>query len=410
MLDPQGSRLHSVAWSELLPWLILLRCFRLALRPSMLVLAAAGVFLTALGWSLLAHLPIEGGLPQVGRTLEAVTAVVPDHPGLPVAMSTTSGSQPLAERQAGPWGHLVEPVYGSWEQLSRPWVAMFAEGHSFGGTVQLGLCGLWALIVWAFFGAAITRMAAVELAAEERIGLGAVLRFARDKWFSFLAAPLVSLGFVLVIAVVLAVASWVLQWWILAVLWGLLWGLFLVGGALMAVFLLGLLLGGPLMWPTIATEGTDGFDAWSRAHSYLFERPLHYLFYAVVAFAFGLVSWLLVANVTAVTIHMSYWAASGGVGTDWMQQLAQGTGDLGFFSGIGSWLIRLWTGVLKLAAVGFLFSYFWSAATAVYLLMRQKVDGAEMDEISLDEDQEEPYGLPPLKTDAAGVPLVDDEE
>jgi hypothetical protein len=64
---------------------------------------------------------------------------------------------------------------------------------------------------------------------------------------------------------------------------------------------------------------------------------------------------------------------------------------------------------VKLLAVGFLFSYFWSASTAIYLLMRRKVDSTEMDEVALDDEQETTYGLPPLKTDSAGVPVVGDE-
>lgn len=400
MLDQQGSTVRSVAWSELLPWLCIFRCLQIALRPTMLVLATTAALLTAAGWTVLDR--GFGRLEGKGvNPVAALTSVVPEHPGLPLQASGRTGSESLLDQPAGPLGDSTEPVYGSWERLSRPWRAIFAEGRSWSGLFWLGLCGIWTIVVWGFFGAAMTRMAAVELAAEERIGLGAVLRFAQAKWLSFLAAPAVSLTIVAVITVLLTVAAFVLQ--IFPPLWGLLWGLFLVGGGVMASLLLGLLLGWPLMWPTIATEGTDGFDAWSRAHSYLLERPLHYLFYMVVAFLFGLLSWLLVANLAAATIHLSFWAAHWGVSTAMIESLRAG-------HGISGWLVSVWTGIVKLLAVGFLFSYFWSASTAVYLLMRQKVDAAEMDEIALEEDQEEPYGLPPLKTDAAGVPLVDDEE
>ena len=76
----------------------------------------------------------------------------------------------------------------------------------------------------------------------------------------------------------------------------------LVAGLLMAILLLGLLFGWPLMWATISTEETDSFDALSRSYAYVFQRPLHYLFYAFVAGVVGWLGWLLVANFAAGVI------------------------------------------------------------------------------------------------------------
>jgi hypothetical protein len=57
-----------------------------------------------------------------------------------------------------------------------------------------------------------------------------------------------------------------------------------------------------------------------------------------------------------------------------------------------------------------MFSYFWTATTAIYFLLRRDVDATEMDEVFLDEDQGEPAeGLPSLRTDEAGAPVVNDE-
>ena len=50
----------------------------------------------------------------------------------------------------------------------------------------------------------------------------------------------------------------------------------------MAVLLLGLIFGWPLMFSTISTEGTDAFDAISRSYAYVFQRPFHYLFYTIL--------------------------------------------------------------------------------------------------------------------------------
>jgi hypothetical protein len=55
----------------------------------------------------------------------------------------------------------------------------------------------------------------------------------------------------------------------------------------------------------------------------------------------------------------------------------------------------------------FVFSYFWTAAVALYLLLRRREDQTELTEVYLEEEGE-PHGLPPLKTDASGVPEVVD--
>jgi hypothetical protein len=59
---------------------------------------------------------------------------------------------------------------------------------------------------------------------------------------------------------------------------------------------------------------------------------------------------------------------------------------------IGAFLVMVWLWVIFLLVLGFGYSYFWSASSIVYLLMRRKVDDTEIDEVYLEEeDQESPY-------------------
>jgi hypothetical protein len=57
-------------------------------------------------------------------------------------------------------------------------------------------------------------------------------------------------------------------------------------------------------------------------------------------------------------------------------------------------VVALWLYLLFLLIVGFGYSYFWTASTIIYLLMRQKVDDTEMDEIHLEEEPEQPFPVP----------------
>ena len=411
MSDNNRDVLRTVAWSEILPWLVIFRTFRLAIAPRVLILAAVAILLTLSGWAALGLVLWEDRDNETAKRempewmgpapWKAIDEAVPDRPSLRAA-----GGRLEADPLAPAAWQARDPFFGTWSQLSRPLWEVRHLDVSLPQLACLLLCGLWAVAVWAFFGGAITRIAAVQLTCDERVGWAAALRHARSKWLSYFTAPLLPLIGVVLAALPVALLGLLLREayvgeWLAA----LLWPLALLAGLVMAILLLGLAFGWPLMWSTIGTEGTDSFDALSRSYAYLFGRPLHYLFYAVVAALLGALGWLLVSNFAAGVIWATYWAASWGAGPENIATIR--AGELG---GVG-WLIDvIWVGCVKLLAVGFIFGYFWTASTAIYLLLRRDVDATEMDEVFLDEDANEPtYGLSPLKTDEAGAPVVDDD-
>src|SRR5205807_5040776 len=67
---------------------------------------------------------------------------------------------------------------------------------------------------------------------------------------------------------------------------------------------------------------------------------------------------------------------------------------MSWWNKIGAFLVMLWVGAFFLLILGFGYSYFWSASTIIYLLMRKRVDDAEMDEVYLEEDDAETYSGP----------------
>src|SRR5262245_7805509 len=70
----------AVRWTELFPWLILVRAARVALFVRVIVLAAAGVVLTQVGWSAIegAMLPAEGVAP-LARLTDPVPPLAAPH-------------------------------------------------------------------------------------------------------------------------------------------------------------------------------------------------------------------------------------------------------------------------------------------------------------------------------------------
>lgn len=398
MADHEGGSVRTVVWSELFPWLSLVRCFRLAIGFRVLVLAALAIVLTSVGWWVLGK--IFGH--AAGSVSGAAIAVARDMPepfglpslGVPRDLTLEQGAQgPLATV----WARFSTPLW-QFFQGPRPRLTALA-----GGVLSM----LWGLAVWAWCGGAITRIVAVQLACEERLSWAAVVRHASRKWLAYFSAPLFPLMGVLLTAVPLGVLGFLMRLEIGLLAVAIIWPLLLIGGLLMALLLLGLVFGWPLMWATVSSEGTDSFDALSRSYAYTFQRPLHYAFYALVVSVLGALGWLLVWYFATAVIGLTYWAAGWGAGAATIDAIGNSGATLGSIGRGGVWFIHLWTGLVRLVAVSFLFSYFWTAATAIYFLLRRDVDATEMDEVYL-EDETQTFGLPPVKTDTAGAPVIDD--
>ena len=405
MQENNPSTLSSIAWAEVFPWLKIFRAFRPATSFSVMLLGAIAILITVSGWWFFGQ--VFSGDPQTDpeaiQWMESyhncpwntVIEAVPDSPTWPQFGEVPSlpGSR--------------EPLFGVWAQLTEPLAGGFFNPEiTLPGAACLLLCGLWSLATWAFFGAAISRIAAVRLTCDERIGMMAALRYACKKWRSYAGAPLLVVVGILLAAIPGLLVGAVLMnanWSVLVA--AILWPVVLVAGLVMAVLLLGLIFGWPLMWATISTEGTDSFDALSRSYAYTFGRPLHYLFYAVVAAVVGSLGWILVANFAGAVVGLSYWAAGWGCGHEQVQLIIEGETKT-----LGAMLIRFWAGCVKFLAAGFFYGYFWTAITAIYLVLRRDVDATEMDEVYLDEDEsEQQFGLPPIGTDEAGAPEVSED-
>jgi hypothetical protein len=246
----------------------------------------------------------------------------------------------------------------------------------------------------------------VELATGERVGWGASLRWARAKWLAYFSAPVIPmLGIAMAVLPVL-VLGLLMKFNFLAAVAGLIWPLAILAAFVMTLLLAGVLLGWPLMWATISVEGTDSFDALSRTYAYVFQKPLRYATYILVAVFVGWLGWIVVENLAATVIWLASWAAGWGAGPARMEKLLSGGGESSL-AHAGSALIAFWNGGVKLLALGYAFSYFGVASTAIYYQMRRDIDSRETDEVFLDADKsEQKFGLPELQKDAAGAPEV----
>ena len=366
------------------------------------------------------------------------------NPYLIVADAVKSGGQPsLPASQLLNWfyqeeAHVVlEPLF----KFIAPVVYLFDSRAGFWDRLYLLFIIVWTLAVWGFFGGAICRIAAVQFARNERIPLKEAILFSKERFLSFFAAPVFPLlfaGFFVLLLMIFGLIEWIP--WIGDLFAGVLWAIVLLFGLIIAIVLVGLV-GWPLMIATISTEGTDSFDALSRSYSYVFQAPWRYLWYSVVAIVYGAALIFFIGFMASLMVFLGKWGvASVGVlssadpksdrepsylfnsaptsfgwrdllissNTRFVEEKEEINYDgkmvkhLDFkpeyqvaitpMNSVGAFLVSCWLYPLFLLVIGFGYSFFWSASTVIYFLMRHSVDDTELEEVHLeDEELEDPF-------------------
>jgi hypothetical protein len=270
------------------------------------------------------------------------------------------------------------------------------------------LFGIYFLVLWAIFGGAISRIAAVHVARDEKMSIRSALKFSTSKFLSFLFAPIIPLLIVLVVGLVVAIGALVGNIPFLGpIIVGAFFFLALAAGFVMALVLLGLVGGFNLMYPTIATEGSDSFDAISRSFSYLYARPWRLAFYTLVAVVYGALTYLfvrlfiylmLVLTHKFVSLGFLYHADS--TAPLWSIMWPNPTTaarlsydidflTLGVGQDIGAFLVAFWVYLVISILGAFAISFYFSANTIIYYLMRREVDATELDDVYLEQVDDE---------------------
>ncbi len=389
MPQPPGT-LYEIRWNEICPWLILVRALRVSIMVRVLVLACIGVLLTQWGWS-----AIDSLFAENGANLEQLT----DH------QAERMLRVPTLESLTGDAG----PMVRAWSWLAQPLLLLTRHETTWQRSLALALSGIWAIVVWALLGGAITRIAAMHLTRGETIGPLTALRASLAKWGATAGAPLIALLGIAALAMPMLLDGFLLRLDAFAMLAGIFWVLLLAWGMLLAIVSLGLLLGWPLMWATVGVERTDAFDSVSRCYAYIYQRPLHLAFYLLVAICLDFLGEAVVCYFAAAAVVLSEWTISWGAGSERVAELvARPPSDLSTTVAIGARAVQFWKWTLSALVASFSVGYLWSASVGIYLLLRRQVDSIELEEIAFDvvEPQD---GLPELKPGESGVPQVDGE-
>jgi hypothetical protein len=429
----EGVTVRDINWRETFPFTHLFRAFRVAVHPSKLVIAlvalgclwCGGLILDALWpsrfdvtadqrtqlWGVEAtayNAQMAGMPPEYYRAVARVTPIESapgvfhtffHHEVVQANRVLTFRGGPFAAFEAT-WSFVA---YGPLWLWSTHW--FFAILYT-----------AWFLLIWSVFGGAIARIAAVHVARDEKISVRHAITFSVGKVLSFIFAPVIPVLIVLGIGVTIAIASTALFHipWIGPFVAGLFFFLALIGGFVITLVILGTIGGFNLMYPTVAVEGSDSFDAISRSFSYIFARPWRMLWYTVVAVIYGAICYLFVRFFVWLILAATWFFMSWFLGSTHLPPADRSPADV--FPRI--WpqpedplsrlaytprydLLRgteasaagliLWWNYLLIGLVGaFVISFYFSANTIIYYLMRREVDATDLDDVYVEETEDEP--------------------
>jgi hypothetical protein len=255
------------------------------------------------------------------------------------------------------------------------------------------------LAVISIAGGGLCRIAALQLARNEKPGITEALRFSAKRFLSFFTVPLAPVGIIIFMGLFVFLLGLIGN---IPRAGELIMGVFmllaLIAGALIAIVLIGTIAGFNLMFPAIVYDGSDCFDAISRSFSYVYSKPWRMGFYTVIAVVYGAICYTFVRFFTFLLLWVTRWFLQFGVWVNsskgvnkltaiWPEPSFTGLrGSPGWAAAnwsesLATFLVYLVLLVVVGLLVSFVISFYFSANTIIYALMRNRVDNTALEDI-----------------------------
>ncbi|MCL2120544.1 MAG: hypothetical protein FWH27_19195 [Planctomycetaceae bacterium] len=372
MQELGDNTIRRVDWQNVFPVVLLPRAYKFALGFRVLVLAFFGLALTSFFAGFFvgdtgrgsergnvsqtgdaADTPIQFVTDTTDRVFPSYSEIIAT--GSPVHWHTNAMT--FSRRESGQEANLLVP-----HDILHPWAQLSATGREVvtEGNLSLLMSLIWfavVLMIWSCIGGMITRIVALRFAQDRRESFSRLLFFQRKKWLSYIGAMILPL----IGAFVVLLPVWLLGW-----LWQTIGGsmnpglLHSLGGfihlvlmfpfALAAVLaMIGFIFGWPLMIAAVSAEGSDAFDAISRGFSYIYQRPIPFVFYHLSNLVIYTIGVVIVWFVFHQTVTLIGYDPAG----------------------------------LTILFNSFAFAYFWSSSTVIYFLLRRSCDATPFDQVYL---------------------------
>ncbi len=180
------------------------------------------------------------------------------------------------------------------------------------------------------------------------------------------------------------------------------------------LFAIGWVLSFGLMMPAISVDGKDSFDGWSTSYAYVLWQFGRYICYMAVAGVMGIVAAVAAYWVIEALIYVIYQSINMGFVRQltWMRYEVGGPlGSVAWAEGRLAWvtsvIITYLTLGLRGIPVAYVISYFFTANTIVFFLLRKHVDNIDIEEVYEEEAEEE---ISPAEVPMPGEPEEEAEE
>ena len=256
------------------------------------------------------------------------------------------------------------------------------------------------LAIWSIIGGAITRLAALEFARDEKIGFKEALSFASKKFWSYFWSPLTpALGVLFFVAcnIIGGLFGQIKYIGEIAVAIG--FPLAILSGFL--IIFIGIIgvIGFFLMFPTISAEGSDAFDAMSRAYSYVISKPKHFISLFLGIIICGTIFAIFVSLAACLIMQTSFYTVGFGMGEKFESIKAVVVGgaygkaqmaSLGLLSmKFTALMLMIYIVLIKVAVGSLVVAFAGSASTIAYFLLRKDVDGTDINDVYIEEKEGE---------------------
>ncbi len=353
-------------WTDVFPWLRLVRTLRAAGSPPLILVVAATFALWRPVLVAIVPLPVDAGLPSDRGGAGVLQAAVASQPlGIHSTRITPMGIASDVGQQV----HAMIPTAVFDAAGIRDSDVMSSGGDATGASdlTWVGALGaiVWSLVVWTPVVMLLLRQGALLSSGRPMQSLrrGGQQAFGQTPVAWLIAA--VPLACVLVLAVMVLLVGWIGRLtypvpWFEAILATLVILVAIPAG----VLVFGANVAVPLGWAACANErDRDALDSLSRGYEYLMRRPLHLAWYAVVSLTILTVAGWLAAAVGAAAGQVSLAALE--------------------LAGSPRSLQQTVISILSFFPLIVMLTLFWSLVGGIYLLLRFDAGGQEVEDLWL---------------------------
>ncbi|MHC4758111.1 MAG: hypothetical protein ACYTE8_05615 [Planctomycetota bacterium] len=266
-------------------------------------------------------------------------------------------------------------------------------------------------------GGAVCRTAALQFAQGQKPGMTEALRYSLKKFTSYFSAPLTPICFIIICGFFIFIVGLLetIPWGIGEIIMVIFMLLALISGVFISVLLIGAVAGFNLMFPSIAYEGTDSFGAMNHSFCYIYKKPWRMSFYTTIAAVYGAIGYAFVRFFVFILLWSTHQSLQ--LGSRFVASIGKLFGNdsaaLSKFTAIwpepafmnlfgtavsepSGWSqifafymvhLMIWLFIIFLAA--FIMSFYFSANSIIYALIRNRVDNTPTSDIYTRQELEE---------------------